>query len=216
VQENTRPPDWIAKDKDIHYQNFSDLCITATPVKGDAVPFHSQGIFFLELLGLIHAQVGLLGQGVFVRGGITIGPLVKSYNVLYGPGLVKAYELEQTAQYPRIIVDPAALNMIRNDPIYWVHDRKTEMNAIHSLLKVEEGISFLDYVRAIASELDEPEHEYPEFLMNHKRLIELNLALHANSQRVRQKYEWLARYHNNVINERLKPEARWKYSVQST
>ena len=213
VQQRTRPSGWTVKVQGIRYQNFSDLCVIATPIRGHQQRYDSQGLFFLELLGLVHAQTALLEEEVFVRGGITIGPLVMSYNVLYGPGLVKAYQLEQTAVYPRIVVDPDALKTVGNDSIFWVDDREKEMEGIQGLLRTEQGISYVDYLRACDSEFDAPEYEYPAFLAKHRHLIQANLGLHTDNARIREKYEWLARYHNTVVSEQLSSEVQARYLI---
>ena len=50
-------------------------------------------------------QSDLLYLGILIRGGITIGPLVHDDEVVYGSGMVEAYNLEaKVAYYPRIIV----------------------------------------------------------------------------------------------------------------
>lgn len=48
----------------------------------------------------------LLQYGLLLRGGIAVGKLYHDGEIVYGPGLVKAYELEsKLAIYPRIIMD---------------------------------------------------------------------------------------------------------------
>lgn len=47
----------------------------------------------------------LLSHKFLVRGGIAIGKLYHDANIVYGPGLVKAYNLEKySALYPRVIM----------------------------------------------------------------------------------------------------------------
>ncbi len=217
VQEATRPPKWFKEAQDTRYENFSDLCVIATPIKGDSQLSQSQGLFFLELLGLVHAQVALLSEEIFVRGAVTIGPLVRSYSVLYGPGLVAAYQLEQTAVYPRIVVDHKALEVIRKDPRLWVHDRESELESIGNLTRRDtEGVTYIDYLRASETEFDAPEHEYPAFLKLHKRLIQSNLAKYSDDAKISAKYAWLAGYHDTIVRERLLPEDWPRYLISKS
>jgi hypothetical protein len=52
-------------------------------------------------------QMACALQGFLLRGGITIGDIVHDDEVVFGPGLNRAYELEsQVARMPRIILDP--------------------------------------------------------------------------------------------------------------
>lgn len=61
-----------------------------------------------RLIGsLAYIQAKLLSLGILIRGGISRGNLFvdKKNNIIVGDGLVKAYELELKAKYPRIILD---------------------------------------------------------------------------------------------------------------
>lgn len=61
---------------------------------------------FSLIFDAMFLQLCLLYQGVLVRGGITVGRLYHSSNLIFGPALVRAYELESKyAIYPRILVD---------------------------------------------------------------------------------------------------------------
>lgn len=50
-------------------------------------------------------------DGVFCRGAITKGKVFHHGQILFGSAYVKAYQLEQTAIYPRIIVDPDIIDV---------------------------------------------------------------------------------------------------------
>jgi hypothetical protein len=55
---------------------------------------------------VLHLQAELLGIGVLLRGGIAKGRLVHSGNLIYGEGMLRAYELEsRVAVYPRVIIE---------------------------------------------------------------------------------------------------------------
>jgi hypothetical protein len=84
---------------------FSDsLCISAptTPGNPGATLVHAAGVCWLAA----HASRELLRLGILIRGGITIGHLYHRGAFAIGRGLVTAYELEQRANFPRILVDP--------------------------------------------------------------------------------------------------------------
>jgi hypothetical protein len=58
------------------------------------------------LWSILHLQAEFLGIGVLLRGGIAKGRLIHSGNLIYGEGMLRAYELESTvAVYPRVIVE---------------------------------------------------------------------------------------------------------------
>lgn len=61
---------------------------------------------FFVLLDVIHLQLELMGLGILIRGGIAIGPLYHSGQIVYGPAMNQAYLLESVyAVYPHIILD---------------------------------------------------------------------------------------------------------------
>lgn len=83
----------------------------------------------LRILSVIvrKIQIKLLMEfSIIVRGGITCGEFFANEKILFGTGLIKAYDIENSiAQYPRVVVDKeffrdeldelAALNYIKKD-----------------------------------------------------------------------------------------------------
>jgi hypothetical protein len=78
---------------------FSDNVVISEPVDGPNFQF--------LLFRLGYLQVIAAWSGILVRGAITIGDIVHDENIVFGPALNRAYELEsKQAVYPRIILDP--------------------------------------------------------------------------------------------------------------
>src|ERR1700734_1453383 len=72
-------------------------------------------------------------KGFLLRGGITVGEVVHDDECVFGPGLVRAYELEsKKAYYPRFVLD---------------HDVAAELGNIGDLAVLENDILFLDPFR---------------------------------------------------------------------
>lgn len=111
----------------------------------------AKGAVFFQLLGLVHAQVLLIHEeGIVVRGGITVGNVVKSHGQLFGPGVIDAYQLEsKAAKYPRIVVDQKVLNELATNDQLWIHDRDDELSAVNGLLRrdEEDDLLYVDYLR---------------------------------------------------------------------
>lgn len=86
--------------KNLEVSVFSDsIAISGTP--------DELGTVIWTALGL---QANLLAMGVLVRGGIAQGRTFHADDMLYGEGLVRAYDLEsKTAVYPRIVLDSQLL-----------------------------------------------------------------------------------------------------------
>jgi hypothetical protein len=58
-----------------------------------------------------------------VRGGITIGELYLDEILVWGTGLVRAYELENTiAIFPRVVIDRNVLDMMGENPRFFYSD----------------------------------------------------------------------------------------------
>ena len=86
--------------KNLEVSVFSDsIAISGPPDELHTVAWTALGL-----------SANLLAMGVLVRGGIAKGRTFHADDMLYGEGLVRAYDLEnKTAVYPRIVIDPQLL-----------------------------------------------------------------------------------------------------------
>jgi len=89
---------------------FSDCVAISSPADADGAS---------AVLQQIKGITGnLLMLGVLVRGGIAVGNLFHESGIIVGPALIEAYKLEQqVAHYPRVLVSPAVLDVLRNDNV---------------------------------------------------------------------------------------------------
>ncbi len=96
------------------------LIITASHDKAKAKGIVSDYDLTISLLGdLILAQADCALDGIFVRGGISIGPFYFDNNTLLSPALVRAYELEsKKAVYPIIIISAKDVEELRKKKGY--------------------------------------------------------------------------------------------------
>lgn len=124
------------------FSAFSDHFIASYRLPDDQNLF---GKYFWLNLFLQEAQriIGMvsfraLDLGLLIRGGITIGILHHESGVVFGKGLVEAYELESKVSiYPRIVVGPK---------IY--QDASDDMKKL--LYQDKDGIWHLNYFRAMS------------------------------------------------------------------
>src|ERR1700733_4242733 len=202
VTEVTAPDVDDRKAYQENYVSFSDLIVHTIPIVPRANENLGQGIVFSEILNLAAAQASLIDDGLLIRGALTIGELERTYGVLFGPGIIAAYHLDQEkAVFPRIVVDPAIFETLKKVPSMLVHPYEEEITYIFRLLKRDDdGVIFIDYLGSMQSE----RRDYLEFLKNHKELVEKNIAKFKADKRVLSKYLWLKKYHNAVIHARLK------------
>ena len=155
----------------------------------------------------------LLEQNLCLRGAIVKEKMYwpeKGRNILVGPAIIKAYELEsKVAIYPRIIVDNDLQKHVKTAkiPAFPVSERGDLANFIR---RGEDGVYFFDVLnpailRKKGEELKElsndsfkivwnpkAESSHAKVLNNVKETITKNINNHV--PQVRQKYEWLKTY----------------------
>ena len=89
----------VAKaDSDITVTQFSDSLILSASVGQEAALVSM--IWAARLLSF-----ELAGHEVLLRGGLTEGEMYHKDNFAFGPAFIRAYQLEQAASMPRIILD---------------------------------------------------------------------------------------------------------------
>lgn len=197
-----QPNKELAKEYELKFTNFSDTVIRTTPIFSETNKEFRSGILFHELLDLIHIQSELICDGIFIRGGVTIGKICQEGRHVFGPGLNKAYYLEnEEASYPRIIVDRSVFDDWKNIPLLrsQFNDLPTEKQFIKSLVReCNDTILFLDYLNVMSVECDSI-YGYVQFLARHKQLIEENSKNFEDNASIVEKYKRLSEYHNEVI-----------------
>ena len=183
---------------------FSDSIIRIRPLDSNTNSKFPYGLAFFELLDLVHMQGELVNHGICLRGGVAIGDVHFEGNMIFGPGFVRAYELESIyAKYPRVVVDPKIIEAISADKrLVSSHNSwEDEVESIRKNLRREDdGVYSIDYLRSFLGEIDDPENQ-PVFLEHHKKLILSNSKALGELNPVSAKYLWMAHYHNAVIGE---------------
>lgn len=196
--------------------NFSDSIVRTLPINSETNILCRIGILFLELIHLLHAQCELLQYGIFVRGAMTIDLIYHDESLIFGPGLISAYDVEQCAAlYPRIVIDPKVLashetnELLRSDN----NSFEDEQEILQKLLRcASDGVWFIDYLKAMISEVDEMEN-YWLLVEKHRELI---LDFYNQPRiigNVAIKYNWLVQYHNDVlkeINQEIEMPSDWE------
>lgn len=118
--------------KDLKFKIFSDNIIIAKELRDEQI---EQDV--LVLLNCVsHFMCHSVGDcvGWLARGGVTIGELYIDDTIVWGTGLIRAYELEDKAAiYPRVVLDHSIvqiLDKLRSD----------------YLRRDEDGLCFLNYM----------------------------------------------------------------------
>lgn len=198
----TEPTEHYEKRDEIAFLTFSDCTIRAAYVDTKSNKKYSDGVLFYELLNLVHAQARLIQDGYFLRGAVTIGGIHIDGPLVFGPAMVKAYNLEsEFAVHPRIVLDPELLHAFESDPLLRSkeHTIDDEREYIRKLTRTDsDGLVFIDYLRGILTEFDD-EGDDLDFFEAHKALILEHADNHKGLNRIAAKLLWAATYHNAIV-----------------
>lgn len=141
----------------------------------------------------------LLQLGMLVRGGVACGPLIHEDRVIFGPGLVSAYQLEsKVAKVARIILDGSLSDYVdtcRRETFYFKEYLEASLRVdtdgysyIHVLREMEE-----DSVAGRAGSLQKS-------WWGKARKTILDELVAARGEEYYDKVEWFARYYNRSIS----------------
>jgi hypothetical protein len=170
---------------------FSDSIVISFLYKEESEVFHT-------LLSLRYLLIDLASKGILLRGGITSGKLIHTKDIVIGPAMINAYIMEsKAANYPRIIVDDSIFEIAANYKRD-MHSSEDELIHIGNLLgRDSDGIHYIDFIKGIYGELDEPELGYPLYLFEISKIIKKGIVHHNPSVRI--KYSWLKEKYNEVV-----------------
>ena len=196
--------------------SFSDCIVRMRRIEKEPNLSYPAGLVFYEIIDLLHAQGELLNQGILIRGGIAYGDIYFDKNQIFGTALNQAYELEaKYAVYPRIVLSPDLIKetkinkLLKSDS----HTYEMELEYIAKLIKLgDEGLWFIDYLRAMESELDDP-GMYHGYLLGHKNIICEGAKKFQKMNNTLSKYLWMAKYHNDCVN---KISDEWYEAYETT
>lgn len=85
----------------------SDAIVVSTELPQDLETAARTTLIFFQKIGFLQAILAM-ESNIWIRGAVSIGNLHidEDKNILVGPAFVRAYNLEATADFPRIIIDP--------------------------------------------------------------------------------------------------------------
>lgn len=169
---------------------FSDSIVISYPLD------FGGGLFFI-LMNIIHIQIDLLFKGIIFRGGLAIGDVYHDGSIVFGPGMVSAYDLESKfAKFPRIILsEQTILEAMKYKSTSNSYEQEREY--INDLVKKDiDDFYFVDFLKQY-QELDENEYYYI-MIKKIKGMIELEMAKPLEAS-VLKKYKWLKNYYNETV-----------------
>ena len=200
----------------IYCQSVSDAIVRVVvfdPEPNPDIGFRpNTDALFYEVEDLLLAQVSLIEKGILVRGGVTIGHVCidrESNGPIFGPGMVRAFEIEdEETVFPRIVIDEELLKEFHTNPKLTQYEPDQEATKeLYSFLRTgEDGLTFIDYLGA--AHICFPNFvEYLLFLDRHAQLLRKKLG-ESLDRKTRRKYIWLKNYQNDVVT-------RWRKEAKS-
>lgn len=100
---------------------------------------------------------------IWTRGAVSVGNLFmdEQTNILVGPAFVEAFELEKTAEYPRVIVDPKLCATFDMTPKNFINQINSVQGYIGKLIPPNGPYrAFMDSMRHNAIQIDWFRHAY--------------------------------------------------------
>lgn len=197
---------------------FADCIIVAVPIHSAHTKSMGEYDAICEQLYLLAlSQFFCVINTAFVRGGVAEGPWLyrQRAELVLSPAFVVAHDLEAQIKWPVLAVDPGLYSRLKghsgrgayapySDPLNWLFK---EMKA--SWLTPSKTLRFLDYLGiGLEAELEagstQPRRKQRQGARRlaclHRDAI-VNAYHSVADAKVRRKYRWLARYHNQVIDE---------------
>ncbi len=182
---------------------FSDTLVIAVEA---AFP----GAARLLLNWVTYFQMTALSDGWLVRGGIAEGDMMIEGSIWFGPGLIRAYDLERTVVDPVVVVDPQ------------VYEQGSWIDCAFYCQEMPKGLPIVDYLGTtiaygIFLEADVANRTAErlgvqvntnwcspigsDFVAKHRDLVATALTneRYVHDLRVWSKYKWLQTYHNSTI-----------------
>lgn len=136
-----------------------------------------------------HFQREMAVDGFFIRGGIAVGSIHISKNLIFGQVLEELKKAEGRANYPRVVFLDSAIDYLL------AHPDIRDNSLLNDILWDDDcdGTRFINYLYPLRrKKYVQRETE----IQSHKRHIESNLVTFKSNDKVCQKYKWLAKYHN--------------------
>jgi hypothetical protein len=129
-------------DADVEWTSFSDSIVISCNATEEG---HQKFLMYLCHLICIRQAANL-----FIRGGLTVGLAHHEDNVIFGPAMNRAYELESNrehAKYPRIILEPSLAETLDSAFMLSAPSQETGVfPAFESLRRDDDGTAYMNTV----------------------------------------------------------------------
>ena len=117
--------DFLAPDSPWPSAFFSDTIVIASPLEGEDEEDALGGL----IVQAAYLQLDLIQSGWFMRGGVALGDVHIRDGLVYGPGLIEAYDIESSkAVHPRVVLSRDAEQSKRGALEYYSEPEESPEN----------------------------------------------------------------------------------------
>ena len=163
---------------------FSDNMVIAQKIKEESLS--DQIISMINLLSLLQFEA-FFQFGFSLRGGITIGELYIDDSVVWGTGLIDAYQIENNlANYPRVIVSQSVIDAYEKC-------QEKSINIFAMIKQDKDGYWFVDFLTAAPNITLIPQIS--------ASLVQKAYMCVEKDDRVKQKINWVISYFNSYCHQ---------------
>lgn len=186
----------LHRDSPYALKTYTDNVLVAWPLDSSGSE-NSEGEFGGIVTGALFYQLDLALEGLFVRGGLTLGQVYVGDDFVFGSPIIEAHRLESVhGSPPRVVLSDSVVTLATRQLASYGDAEDSPHNT--SLIR-QGDIVFLNYLGPLIDGSAD-EDEQSEGFERHKRILEINLNRHSGDDQVMSKYLWLAGFHNYVIS----------------
>lgn len=190
--------------KKVEKAHFSDCLVLSLKLTNNILETMVSLSFLTTMVATI--AVNLLRKGIFIRGGVARGWTYHNKNVVFGEGMIKAYQIEyQVAKFPRVVVDDCLVNEYGGN-LYLKRDSDGAwfINIFTSLynynLRKRTVIINRNNIKNIINNATRQRPDIKGFQNCRSQIcLQLHNAINKNNPELTSKYRWLA----NQLNEEI-------------
>ena len=187
-----------AAGSDFDMKVFTDNVVVAYPSEHLEIELGERELGTLLML-FARVQAGFAAEGFLLRGAISFGPNFQDEDIAYGLALLEAVDLDKSGGSPRLVIAPSVEPWIaRQLRTYGRVEWAPHYDAL--LEDPRDGRLFINYLDVVFENYSDFEINY-ELLAAHRETVNRGLEEYVSDKHVRQKYEWLATYHNYVCRQ---------------
>ena len=185
---------------------FSDCVVIHVPFASKATKSDGIAPIIGEINYLAISQAECISEeGIFVRGAIDIGWWYQNKSTLISQSLIGAYRMESNfVKYPVIaFTNDVFKYLLKQEQVENVGEKYPNVYLLKDIFRTEvigeNTIHYLDYINVVCADFSKLE-DTEIWLSKHAKKIKI--AHGKAPTTAKDKYEWLANYHNEVVNER--------------